>query len=57
MWISIDETTDAAGRYVANAIIGILDTDAALSKEKLLINTAILDSANHYFIARFSTTQ
>ena len=44
---------DATGRYVANAIIGILDTDAALSKKKFLINTAILDSANHYSIARF----
>ena len=33
LWISIDETTDAEGRYVANAIIGILDTDAAYSKK------------------------
>lgn len=27
MWLSIDETTDLTGRYVANMIIGFLNPD------------------------------
>jgi len=27
IWVSIDETTDLEGRYVANVVIGILLTD------------------------------
>jgi len=27
IWISIDETTDVQSRYIANAIIGILNAD------------------------------
>ena len=50
LWLSIGDTTDAAGRYVANNIIGILDIDLTLSKETFLTNTALLDTANHYNI-------
>ena len=52
LWLSIDETTDAAGRHVANVIIGILDVDDVISKQKFLLNIAVLDSANHFTIAR-----
>lgn len=34
VWISIDETTDIQGRYVANVIIGVLSADEDLSKKK-----------------------
>jgi len=27
VWVSIDETTDIEGRFVANVIVGILETD------------------------------
>lgn len=52
LWVSIDETTDATGRYVANVIIGILDSEESISKQKYLLNTAVLDKANHCTIAR-----
>lgn len=35
VWISIDETTDIQGRYVANVIIGVLSADEDLSKKKI----------------------
>lgn len=52
LWISIDETTDATGRYVANVIIGILDSEELNAKRKYLLNTAVLHKANHSTIAR-----
>ncbi|RLU16051.1 hypothetical protein DMN91_011809 [Ooceraea biroi] len=41
LWISIDETTDATGRYVANIIIGILDSEELSAKRKYLLNTVV----------------
>jgi len=38
-WISIDETTDAEGRQIANAVIGILEEDRA--GDIFLLNTDI----------------
>jgi len=52
LWISIDETTDAVGRYIANVIIGILHSVERISKQKFLLNTASLDAVNHSSIAR-----
>lgn len=52
LWISIDETTDVAGRNVANVVIGVLDTDEDLAKQKFLLNTAVLEKTNHSTIAR-----
>lgn len=51
VWVSIDETTDVAGRYIANVIIGILD-DNDPQEQKYLLNTAVLEKANHSTIAR-----
>lgn len=52
LWFSIDETTDATGRYVANVIIGILDPEEEVAKQKFLLKSALLDKANHTTIAR-----
>lgn len=52
LWISIDETTDIEGRYVANVVVGIMDSDEEKSKQKFLINTVELEKANHETIAR-----
>jgi len=51
IWISIDETSDAAGRYVANAIIGTLEIDNP--GKNFLLNSECLEKANHGTIARF----
>jgi len=51
IWISIDETSDAAGRYVANAIIGTLEIDHP--GKTFLLNSECLEKANHGTIARF----
>lgn len=51
IYIQVDETTDACGRYVANMLVGTLnDSDPPVS---YLINTASLDKTNHATIARF----
>ena len=52
LWLSIDETTDATGRHVANIMIGILNTDQNISKQRFLLNTSLLNSINHFSIAR-----
>lgn len=52
LWLSIDETTDIAGRNVANVVIGILDSDEKISKQTYLINIVNMDSVNHTSIAR-----
>lgn len=52
VWISIDETTDASGRYIANVVLGILNKDPEISKQRFLLNTALLNKANHTNIAR-----
>ena len=52
MWISINETTGAAERYVANVMIVIFDSDEQIARKKSLINTAHLEKANSTTIAR-----
>ncbi|KAE9542498.1 hypothetical protein AGLY_003359 [Aphis glycines] len=42
IWVSIDETTDANGRYVANVIIGTLEVG----------NIEVLEKTNHSTIAK-----
>uniref|UniRef100_A0A2S2QTK9 DUF659 domain-containing protein n=1 Tax=Sipha flava TaxID=143950 RepID=A0A2S2QTK9_9HEMI len=48
IWISIDETTDIEGCFVANVIIGVLLTDGP--GEIFLLNTEELEKANHQTI-------
>lgn len=52
LWVSMDETTDVEGRYIANAVVVILDKDEEMSKSKFLINVIELKKANHATIAR-----
>lgn len=50
IWVSIDETTDVAGRYVANVIIGTLEIDNP--GKIFLLNSEVLDKANYATISR-----
>lgn len=50
IWVSIDETTDVAGRYVANVIIGTLEIDSP--GKIFLLNSEVLDKANYATISR-----
>lgn len=50
IWISIDETTDVAGRYVANVIIGTLEIYRP--GKIFLLNSEVLDKANYATISR-----
>lgn len=55
IWASVDETTDAEGRFVANFIFGILD-DADDSRERgkcYLLNMAVLEKTNASTIGAF----
>lgn len=44
-WVSIDETTDITGRYVANVIIGTLEENRP--SKIFLLNVEELQKANH----------
>ncbi|KAE9523668.1 hypothetical protein AGLY_015886 [Aphis glycines] len=50
IWVSIDETTDTEGRYVANVIIGTLLTDGP--GKIFLIASEVLEKANHTTISK-----
>jgi len=50
IWISIDETTDVEGRYVANVIVGTLEVDTP--GKVFLLNSDVLEKANHSIIAK-----
>ena len=45
IWVSIDETTDATGRYVANVVIGILSPERP--GQKFLLTSEVLKEVNH----------
>jgi hypothetical protein len=50
LWVSIDETTDVDGRYVANVIIGTLEIGC--SGKTFLFNCEVLDKVNNSIIAK-----
>jgi len=50
VWLSIDETTDIEGRYVANVIIGTLESDGPGTT--MLLNSEVLDKANYSTISK-----
>jgi len=50
IWVSIDETTDSAGRYIANVIVGTLELNGP--GHVFLLNCAELDKSNHITIAK-----
>lgn len=50
IWISIDESTDATGRYIAHCIVGSLSTSASRS---YLLHSDEIPKVNHSVIAKF----
>ncbi|KAF0718571.1 DUF659 domain-containing protein, partial [Aphis craccivora] len=50
IWVSIDETTDVQGRYIANVIIGTLLKDRP--GKIYLLNTEVLEKANFSTITK-----
>jgi len=50
IWISIDETTDVEGRYIANVIIGTLSSDNP--RKIFLLTSEVSDKANHQTICK-----
>lgn len=53
IWVSIDETTDALGRYVANVIIGTMDHSERC--EVFLLHTEQLEAVNNTSIVQLFT--
>lgn len=51
IWISIDETSDAEGRQIVNAVIGTLEEDRA--DDIFLLNTDVLEKTNHSTVSKF----
>lgn len=50
IWISVDETTDSVGRYIANLIVGVLDGNASPC---YLVAVGQLAQTNNLTVARF----
>ncbi|XP_025198504.1 uncharacterized protein LOC112603549 [Melanaphis sacchari] len=50
IWVSIDETTDVQGRYIANVIVGTLEENNA--GNIFLLNSEELEKANHSTISK-----
>lgn len=50
VWLSIDETTDIEGRYVANVVIGTLGNDGPGTT--MLLNSEVLEKANYSTISK-----
>ncbi|KAF0760196.1 DUF659 domain-containing protein [Aphis craccivora] len=51
IWISVDETTDINGRFIANLIIGVLHREKAT--RSYLISCKELSKTNHSTVTRF----
>lgn len=50
IWVSIDETTDIDGYFIANVIVGTLEEHR--SGDIFLLNSDELDKANHFTICK-----
>lgn len=50
IWVSIDETTDVEGRYVANVIVGTLENNCP--GKTFLLDSAVLEKANFSTISK-----
>ncbi|KAL4107246.1 hypothetical protein QTP88_017630 [Uroleucon formosanum] len=50
IWMSIDETSDATGRYIANVVMGTLEVDKP--GKIFLLSCNILEKANHSTISK-----
>lgn len=49
IWISIDETSDAAGQCVCSAVVGAMKAGS----KSFLLNIQVLDRVNHSTVAKF----
>ncbi|PSN44791.1 hypothetical protein C0J52_05580 [Blattella germanica] len=56
VWISIDESADATGRFIANVIVGVLDHSSDESVKPFLLTSECLDRVNSTTIAQLFTT-
>jgi len=50
IWVSLDETTDAEERFVANFIVGTLEVGCP--GKTFLLNCEVLEKANHSTVAK-----
>uniref|UniRef100_A0A2S2QIM4 DUF659 domain-containing protein n=1 Tax=Sipha flava TaxID=143950 RepID=A0A2S2QIM4_9HEMI len=50
IWVTLDETTDAEGLYVANVVVGTLELNGP--GKHFLINTEFLEKINHSTISK-----
>lgn len=50
IWVSVDETTDVDGRYIANCIVGKLNSEPS---KPIVLSCGELTKCNHQTIARF----
>ena len=50
IWVSIDETTDSSGRYVADVVVGALKNSGP--SKPYLLTTDVLEHTNHFTIAK-----
>lgn len=50
IWVSIDETTDVEGRFIANVIVGTLLVDG--SGDIFLLTSEVLEKANFSTVAK-----
>jgi len=53
IWVSMNETTDVQGRYIANVIIGTLEVDKP--GQVYHLNSEVLDKTNHSTITKSLT--
>lgn len=53
IWASLDETTDASKRSIANFVFGVLDDDDQ-RQNCYLVNLAVFEACNASTIAEFS---
>jgi hypothetical protein len=51
VWASVDETTDSCGRFIANLIVGKLDSRKFFPPH--LVAVKVLEKTNHSTVARF----
>lgn len=52
IWVSIDETTDTEGRYIASVIVGVLSEDKEESAKSFVLTIEELPKTNHQTIAK-----
>lgn len=52
IWVTIDETTDTEGRYIASVVVGVLSEDKEESAKSFVVTIEELPKTNHQTIAK-----